>query len=375
VPAVALLFAFAAQSANLNTPIIKLGSDASGQQIQEALDSLPNGGEVDLAPGRYVISQPITLRHDHQVLRGSGPSTVLYLADQANCPVILLGDALNRPSHTIMNVRVADLFIDGNRKNQNSELWRSAVDGSELMNNGVDIWRVNDVSVEHVTCCRCRSGGLVTSEIRRLDLSDFTAYDNQFDGLACYLTEESNFSKLHLHDNLAAGISLDLSFNHNTISDSELTGNDLGIFMRASRDNVFKGLTISHSRKDGVFMAQASGGLGLRAGTECTGNHFQGLDISACGRNAFLVNNASCTNNIIRDASFQDNVKGGLAEGDGKPLVVSLLLADSLAHDKKPDSAPVLETISEHTGTPAPKAISAVLVQHGPSDEDDLATP
>ncbi len=64
-----------------------------------------------------------------------------------------------------------------NRKNQNLELWRTAGDGSELNNNGVQIWNVTDAAVEHVTCCRCRSGGLVAAGVRRLTVTDFVSED------------------------------------------------------------------------------------------------------------------------------------------------------------------------------------------------------
>ena len=188
------------------------------------------------------------------------------------------------------------------------ELWKSEGDGSEFNNNGIQIWNAADVAVEHVTCCRCRSGGLVTTEVRRLRVNDFDSYDNQFDGLACYQTEQSYFGALRLHDNLAAGISLDLDFSHNCVTNAILAGNDLGIFMRDSRDNSFRGLTISKSRHHGVFMAQSDiptvKGWRLCPDTECIGNRFQSLTVNNCGGKAFLVNDASCTNNAIDGARF-----------------------------------------------------------------------
>src|SRR6202034_1445661 len=181
-------------------------------------------------------------------------------------------------------------------------------DGSTLNNNGIDIWDVNDSAVENVVCRSCRSGGLVTASIKRLNVHEFTAYDNQFDGLACYQTEESHFSGLHLHDNLAAGISLDLSFNHNVISDAQLTSNDLGVFMRDSRDNVFQDLKIDKSKNHGVFIAQTGAAFAgvwkLCPGTECTGNKFEVIDITNCGGTAFRVNDPSCTDNTIQEAHF-----------------------------------------------------------------------
>jgi len=283
-----------------------LPPNCTSEEIQAALDRLPDGGEVFLGPGTYVVNHPIVLRHDHQTLRGSGVMTVLFLADDANCPVVVLGSPCRKPARTTSQIRLADLVIDGNRAHQRVESWESAVDGSLLNNNGIDIWNALDAVVQRVTCCHCRSGGLVTSSgTRRLTVDDFTAFDNQFDGLACYLTEDSRFNKLFLHDNLCAGISLDLAFNHNLITDAVLAGNDLGVFMRNARDNRFDGLTILKSRRYGVFMAQTMscrpGGHGRVSGTECVGNKFVKLDIHDCGGEDFLINDASCTNNVISE--------------------------------------------------------------------------
>jgi parallel beta-helix repeat protein len=304
--------------------IFTLPAHSSGLEIQTALDGLPPNGEVRLSPGTYEISQPLLLRHDYETLRGSGPSTILRLADGADCPVVILGPSMIKTKHRAAHLRLAGLLIDGNRKNQKMEFWRSASDGSEFNNNGVQIWNAADAEVEHVVCCHCRSGGLVTTEVSRLNVNDFDAFDNQFDGLACYQTDESRFDDLRLHDNLAAGISLDLDFNHNFITNAVLADNDLGIFMRDSRNNSFEKLTISKSHHHGVFMAQAVAstrkGRHLCPDTACIGNHFENLTVYDCGGRAFQVNDASCTNNAIMGASFLRNILGGLGQPSTNPV-------------------------------------------------------
>jgi hypothetical protein len=172
--------------------------------------------------------------------------------------------------------------------------------------------------VEHVTAARCRSGGLVTTlGVRRLTVRGLDAFDNEFDGLACYLTTDSLFTELFLHDNPGAGISLDLAFNHNVISHAILAANDLGIFMRSSRDNQFNDIAIHKSRHFGVFMAhvdvQTPHGVAAVPQTECVQNSFTNLTASNCGSAAFRVNNATCVNNIVVGAQFADNLKGGLS--------------------------------------------------------------
>jgi hypothetical protein len=296
-----------------------LSPGVTGAEIQRALDALPaGGGEVMLPPGTIEVSQPIVLRRDFQTLRGGGAATILRLADNANCPVIIMGEPVNHPQTTVAHLRVSDLYVDGNRSHQQRELWKISGEGSELRNNGILVQGVSDSAVENVTTARCRSGGLVTTlGVRRLTVRGLDAFDNQFDGLACYQTTDSLFTELFLHDNPGAGISLDLAFNSNVVSHAILAGNDLGIFMRASRDNQFQDVSIFESRHYGVFMAhvdqQTPQGLQAAPRTECVQNSFTNLVASKCGSAAFRVNNVTCVNNVLIGAQFTDNVKGGLS--------------------------------------------------------------
>ena len=307
------------------TATLEVPPVASGEGIQQALDKLGVGAEVVLSRGTYLVHQRIMLRQDGQTLRGAGPETILYLADNANCPVVILGPPREKAKGPTQGLHLCDLLVDGNRTHQQKELWRVLSNGICINNNGVHLWEMDNATIEHVICRHCRSGGLVcTGQTRRLTVRDYTAYDNQFDGLACYRTHDSHFSQLNLHDNLAAGISLDLGFDHNVIDGAVLTGNDLGIFMRHSRDNVFEGVTIRHSRHDGVFMAQEGeatpSGWQFYAGTECTGNSFNNLRVVGCGGRAFQVNDDSCTNNRINGGQFLDNAQGGLCQPPTSPV-------------------------------------------------------
>ncbi len=309
-----LSFSIASFAAPVSVP-----PSAGGDGIQAALDKLPAGGEIVLSPGKYVVSKPIIMQQDGQTLRGCGSSTILSLADNANCPVVILGSLRAPHAQPVKNIRLADLMIDGNRTRQPKEVWRILPDGAGVYNNGVDVWGPTDATVENVECAHCRSGGMVTSAgTRRLTVRNFTAYDSQFDGLACYDTEDSHFSHLNLHDNLAAAISLDLDFAHNVIKDAVLTADDLGIFMRQSRDNVFEDVTIKKSRHHGIFMAgtdvQTPKGLQVLPNSLCTGNSFNTLNISNSGGKAFLVNDRGCDHNTITGGQFSNNSQGGLVQ-------------------------------------------------------------
>jgi hypothetical protein len=300
--------------------VITLKGSATDAEIQDALDTLPAaGGVVVLPAGDFVIRQPIVLKRDNQKLRGSGTATVLRLANDANCPVIIMGEPVNNPRKTVRHLRVADLFIDGNRRNQHRENWGLQGDNSEIRNNGITVQRVSDSMVENVGCADCRSGGLVTTlGVRGLMVKGLTAFDNQFDGLACYDTKNSTFSDLYLHDNPGAGISLDLAFDHNIVSNAVLVANSLGIFMRASRENQFHNVTIRNSHHFGVYMSDAedftTGSQGkVVPESECTLNAFTNLTATNCGGAAFCVDSFTCTNNVILRPSFARNRMGNLA--------------------------------------------------------------
>jgi len=328
-----LLVTLAARLATAETSpakptVVILPAGISGVEIQRALDSLPAaGGEVILPAGKFEIYQPIVLCRDHQSLSGAGATTILHLAENANCPVIIMGEPVNNPTREVQDLCLSGLFIDGNCVHQGRELWRLSGEGSQIRNNGITVQGVSGSSVENVTAAHCRSGGLVTARsVRFLTVDGFESFANEFDGLACYETEKCIFKNLNLHDNPGAGISLDLAFDHNVISNAVLVANDLGIFMRASRENQFYDISIRESRHHGVFMAHSeeltAGGWIPTPDTECTHNAFTNLIAMNCGGAAFRVNNTTCTNNLLIRAKFAGNLKGGLSLAQPNLLTV-----------------------------------------------------
>ncbi len=140
-PALLLASILVANNSVLAMPpvVLTLSAHSNGAQIQKALDTLPPQGEVLLGPGTYEISQPLFLRHDDETLAGSGSNTVLRLVNGANCPVVILGPPIAESKCRIKHLGLLNLFIDGNRRNQKTEHWRRAGDGSEINNDGVQI--------------------------------------------------------------------------------------------------------------------------------------------------------------------------------------------------------------------------------------------
>lgn len=282
--------------------------------IQHAINKLPaEGGEVVLSAGTYTCTHPIVIDRNNVSLRGAGPASLLRLADNINAPVIVMGTTENIPSHAVRYVRVKDLMIDGNRANQSSECMGGPCSNEfPLRNNGISIRRCVDCVVESVTVYGAMSGGLVTElGCRRLTIRDYTSYDNEFDGLAGYETEDSTFSGIHLYGNKAAGISTDIKFNNNKFYDVTIVDNKtVGIFMRDSLDNSFTNLHIRDSVQHGIFLAQVN----TDPSTAATGNTFTGVVISRSGGMGILANDASCVNNMMVGAQFINNKHGCISE-------------------------------------------------------------
>lgn len=284
--------------------------------IQQAIDSLPpGGGEVTVEAGTYPCQEFVHIDRDNVVLRGVGTATLLRLADRADSPVLLVGQRLAVPAETRRNIRILNLAIDGNRRNQTVECFRGPCSTSNpLRNNGITLRSVSDVLVENVVIFGARSGGIVTElTSRRITIRGLASFDNHFDGVAGYQTEESLFSGLHLHDNASAGISTDIGFNNNIVSDVFIVqSGTVGLFMRDSRDNTFETVRIRRSGEHGVFCAQVD----VDATKPCAGNTFQGLVVSDSKGAGFRINDASCINNLIDSSQFYGNAGGCISESN-----------------------------------------------------------
>lgn len=288
----------------------------TGEAIQESIRKLPpEGGTVFLPVGTYVIKQPIVLDRDNISLIGQGFGTLLKLADKANAPVVIIGDAVTPPRHRVSGVNVTDLQIDGNRDNQTTENWNGAEDNGHataIRNNGVTVRAAEDTRIERVLVRKARSGGIVLEKVcRRVSVNDFTSRDNFFDGFGAYETEDCVFTRLILIHNDFAGISADISFRHNIVSEAVITDNGRqGIFLRHSVRNLFSGLQIRRCGEHGVFLAQAED----RPETACVDNVFSQIVIEGCQAEGFRINDASCTGNGLGNARFANNRRDSVSE-------------------------------------------------------------
>lgn len=282
---------------------------AGGEQaIRAALAALPEGGVIELGAGTFTITKPIVLDRDGIELRGQGPATKLVLAARANCPVIVIGREGTRPDRLVHRVAVTRLFIDGNRTEQQFECWGGECDEvgrRAIRNNGITIRGAEDIRVEDVVTCRARSGGIVLEKhCRRVRINRVEAYENEFDGVAAYETEDSEFTALNLHHNRSAGFSFDWRFNRNRVADCDASNNgSQGIFMRDSLWNVFERVTLRDNAAQGIFMAETR----ELPGTACRYNRFKQAVITGNGTQGIRINDASCNPNTLEDSLVKGN--------------------------------------------------------------------
>ena len=284
---------------------------ASGDDtaIRSAIQALPpEGGTVVLGPNLFPVSKAIVIDRDGVELRGIGTETILRLTDGANCPVIVIGTTATPVSGIVRNISARNLVIDGNRGAQQFECCGGPCDSGGLTyirNNGITVRGAEDIQIENVITHNCRSGGIVLEKYcRRVQINNFESYNNEFDGLAAYETEDCTFTQMKLHHNRSAAVSMDWKCHRNLFSDSQFTQNGgQGIFMRDSVENQFRNLYIRDNGEQGLFIAETR----ELPGTACLRNVFDRISVTGNKTQGIRVNDASCLGNVITNSRVSGN--------------------------------------------------------------------
>ncbi len=296
--------------------VVKVDAKLGCTAVQEAIRNLPTtGGTVRLGAGVFTCSKSLVIDRDDVILRGAGKRrTTLRLANATHLPLLIIGNPKTvkrgkayEVEHRVRNIRVSDLTVDGNLKGQNprKECGQTDCDGdpASVRNNAITIRGASHVTIQNVIAHSSISGGLVTEKnCDNLLVEKFESYGHFFDGFAGYQTENSVFRSMHLHDNRAAGLSIDIHFNHNKISDVRIENNgSTGIFARELSGNVFENIKSSGNVRHQVFLASSKPGDKSLCASD---NEFKNLKLST-GKStdpAFRVND-SCPGNVISGKS------------------------------------------------------------------------
>lgn len=296
--------------------------------IRNSVESLKStGGTIKMRSGLHICQAPIFLYYDNITLDGGNPnSTTIKLKDYEHAPILIIGtETGTNPDtgrfttiRTVHNVTIKNLTIDGNKDNHDTakECFNSTCDGDafSVRNNSITVRGAYDAKIYNVVTHSAISGGLVTErDVLRLHVKDFESYNNHFDGIAGYETENSLFEDVYLHDNKGAGVSIDIRFSHNHFLNSRLINNhDVGIFARDLTGNLFENLSILNSGSFGVFMA------GVGSPETCAkDNEFRNVKITGSYRAGLRVNDSCQGNKVTGQSNLNGNNTGHFSEGKG----------------------------------------------------------
>lgn len=206
---------------------------------------------IEFNPGVVTLDSPVFVIKSNVVIDGSKNSMV-RLADKSNCPMIVIGDPVEPPRFYVENVLIKNLFLDGRHESQTSEYFDRA---KWLRNNCITIRHARNVTIENVITAGARSGGIVVERgSSNVIINGFNSFGNFFDGFA--MCESTNVTVMNaiLHNNIAAGISMDWRSNNNKFINIEFERNyDCAIFMRDSNYNMFYELKLNDS---GIYINQ-----------------------------------------------------------------------------------------------------------------------
>lgn len=218
---------------------------------------------VTVKEGVYRIKDTFRINRSCVSLMGEGRAQ-LVLEKGVNKPVVAIGTQAKIPeeSQRIREILIDGIWIDGQKDFQGDEL---DVDMPWIRNNGIDVRRVDDLTVRNATCSNARSGGLVISwGCNRVFVEDSHFERNYFDGVAYYDSVDVVTSDCVMRLNRSAGISIDNNLRDTAFVRCNLVENgDVGVFARNSHGIRFTDCAIQDNGNWAMFLAHDDRGLGV----------------------------------------------------------------------------------------------------------------
>ncbi len=184
-----------------------------------------------LAAKIEVVQTPLILTEDNRTYDFGWK--VLVVAPNTNIPAIIIGDRIT-PHH---NITVKNLIVIGNKASQTSEFWRQNPEG--YRNNGINVSRVNGVTLSNIWVFAARSGGFCLEyNCENARVINCISINNFYDGFSAYESIQSKYINCISILNNYAGYSFDLQWNDNSLVDCySLLDRREAIFIRASHNN------------------------------------------------------------------------------------------------------------------------------------------
>jgi parallel beta-helix repeat protein len=299
----------------------------AGADVQRAVDRLPADGRavtVCLGPGTFRLRRFLALRRDRLTVRGAGRATVLRLADGAGTPVVVIGDHARRvPRRPVSGVALEDLRITGGGA-RGREHCRAL---PYLTNSAVVVRAVRRVALRRLAVTRCRSACILTEhDSRHVTIEDADVGDAMWDGISLNRTAKARITGNRIHDNHAAGITIE-HLEDSLIADNVVVRNRThGIYLSDAYGNRIRGNRLEDNVLSGIYVTCAVRDRqppvlcwpdSMSAGNAFEANRFAG------NRVAFMVGAdraANCTRpGFVANRSRGDVVTGGPREDANPP--------------------------------------------------------
>jgi parallel beta-helix repeat protein len=166
--------------------------------------------------------------------------------------MIIIGSIEENPTYLVENITIENLILDGNKANQDYEIWQLIL--NYIRNNGISIRHCRNVIIRNCVIKNARSGNIVIEkECENITIEGCHLSNAYFDGIACYISKNCIIKNNIIENNVYAGMSFDLQFNDNIISGNTITANDLGIFLRHCDNNLIFGNVLNNKHFDLYF--------------------------------------------------------------------------------------------------------------------------
>jgi len=297
-------------------------------EIEAAINALPaSGGRVILMEGTFNISTPIDCVKSGVTIEGQGLGTKLFLINNANCHVLVIGNGAT----ALSKVTIKNLVIDGNRVNQGVGTYH----GIHLYG-GASTY-LDDFAIQDVHIYNARSYGVRAAYVNRLLLSGclsqncyvgayqfYYAYDCVI--FLCIAKDAGTYGWNFYGDRnvLSAVIGISagtygflFSGNDNVASGGRFqgggyagslngsrnsvegivgnTGNQHGFYLNAAIDCVLSNCVFQGYTNDGIRLLNSDNNI--VANNRCLGNGGYGINVSDAASDKTLVHGNICLGN------------------------------------------------------------------------------
>jgi len=278
------------------------------EEIIQALEALPTGGEVVILDGTYNITASINILKDNVSLRGNGNATILKrmynstdkdIGPTARGLITLKGKS---------GCKIQGLQIDG---------YKAIYDSS--YNYGIYLDSSSNNTITGNTCNNNSNSGIYL----RLSSNDNTVTDNtcnnNSNGIYLYSSSNNTITGNTCKNNSNSGIWLSSSSNNNTITGNTCNNNYNGIYLSSSsNNNTVTGNTCNNSSR-GINLSSSSNNT--VTGNTCNNNN-SGIYLSSSSKNNTVTGN-TCNNNycgIYLTSSSNNTITGNTCiRGTGQP--------------------------------------------------------